>query len=73
MVAEQNRTSAVAPTGAILFSMAGNLLLAGGSGAFGYAAVSTLDNSTILALTFYGAAGTTGANKVGFAVGIDTP
>jgi hypothetical protein len=72
LCSETNRTSTVTVTGAIIHSGAGNVFMLGG-GVFGYAAVSTLDNSSIIALTYYGAVGSSGANKVGIAAGIDTP
>jgi hypothetical protein len=70
---EFNRTGATAAqTGAILHSAAGNVFLFGG-GVFGYLAVSTLDNANIIALTYVGAAGSSGANKIGIGTAIDTP
>jgi hypothetical protein len=47
LCAEGNRTDAVAPTGAIIFTYAGNVFMKG-TGVFGYADVSTLDNANIL-------------------------
>jgi hypothetical protein len=73
LCAEFNRTGATAAqTGAILHSAAGNVFLFGG-GVFGYLAVSTLDNANIIALTYVGAAGSAGANKIGIGTAIDTP
>ena len=53
LIAEQNRTSTVAPTGAIIFGYAGNVCMLGG-GVFGYADVSTLDDANILVSAFGG-------------------
>ena len=70
---EFNRTGATAAqTGGILHSAAGNVFLFGG-GVFGYLAVSTLDNANIIALSYVGAAGSSGANKIGIGTAIDTP
>ena len=70
LCAETNRTSAVTPTGAILFTMAGNVFMMGG-GVFGYVDVSTLDNAAIFLLAIHGYAGTAGAELVGIAQGVD--
>jgi len=67
----QNITSAVAPTGAILNTTPnGNAIILGG-GAYGYADVSTLDDTKTLMLAHHGYTGTAGAELVGIGQGVD--
>jgi len=69
LCAEQNRTGAAIPTGALLFNAAGQVFMYGG-GVFGPANISTVTNANILVLSDQGLP--THADYPGIAVGQQT-
>jgi hypothetical protein len=69
--AEQNRTGVGIPTGAISFSMSGNVFVLG-SAVFGYADVATADNANVLVASYGGRPSSATANvDMGVALAID--